>query len=125
MTRNTLGDLPSVTNFIKGEHDNVQVVQETSLFDIFLEDEADAVVEAIQHGQKDQFVLLRGTHDVEEEVNVALVDDRESVEHDDFGICPMRFVEEVLLVRLLLLHRREDCFVVVLGKDSVAVVVQD
>lgn len=68
---------------------------------------------------------MRTAHHVEEQIHIALVDTGQTVQHDDFRIGPVRFVEQVLLVRLLLLHRGKYVLVVVLGQYPVAVVVQN
>lgn len=70
-------------------------------------------------------VLVRGAHDVEEEVDVAPVEAGHAVEHDDLAVGLVRLLEKALLERALLLHGRERLLVVVVGQDALAVVVQD
>lgn len=118
-------DSPSVTDFIECQHNNVQVVHQDALFHVFLQDQADGVEEAVQNRQQYKFVLLLATHHVEEKIDVAFVDDGEAIQHDDFGVGSVRLVEEIFLILLLLLHGWKDVFVVVLGEDSIAVVVHD
>ena len=86
---------------------------------------------------------MRGSHDVEEEVDVGPVEAGEPVQHDDLAVGLVRLREQVLLERALLLDRREhillkeiikgrygvvnrpDYLVVVLCQDPLAVVVHD
>lgn len=58
-------------------------------------------------------IFVRTSHDVKEEVDVASVDDRQPVEHYNFRVGSMRFIEEVLFERPLLFRGWKDIFVVV------------
>jgi hypothetical protein len=136
---------PSITDFIHGKHDNIQVLQDNPLLDIFPQDLADRVEKAVQHAHENKLqtfyasimsiilnvmlianLIFKGAaHDVEKEIDIASVNAGEAVEHDNFCVCSVRFVEEVLLERLLLLDCGKHVLVVVFGQNAVAVIVED
>lgn len=116
---------PSVTDFVESQHDDVQVVHQNALFHVFLQNQADGVEEAVQNRQQYELVLLLASHHIEEQIDIAFIDNGETIQHDDLGVGSVRLVEKILLVLLLLLHGRKDVFVVVLGQDPVAIVVHD
>ena len=114
--------LPVVADFIQGQHNDIQVVEEGSFFDILPQNLTDRLVQAVQNTDEYQlakrskqigysmivdrhdesyFVFLTAAHDVEEQVNVTFVNTGHAVEHDDFGVGSVRLVEQVLLKSFL------------------------
>lgn len=68
---------------------------------------------------------MRAADDEKEQIDVVLVDARQAVQHDDFRIEAVRFVEQRLLEGFLLLDAGEHVLIVVFGQNAVAVAVQN
>lgn len=114
---------PSITNLIECQHDDVEIIQQSSLLHILLQYETDRVEQAVQDREQYQLILLLRAQHVEEQIHVALVDNCHAIEHNYFRICSMSLVEQMLLVRLLLFDCWKNVFVVIFRNDSVAIVV--
>ena len=53
-----LEDDATVADLIDGQHDDVQILEERFLFDVFSQNLADRVVHAVQDSHEDELVLL-------------------------------------------------------------------
>jgi len=120
----TLQDNSVVADLVDGKHDAVHVVDEVALLNVLPQDVTDGVVQAVEHTDQDQLILLCTADDVEIEIDVAAVDASQSLYHDDLSIGSVGLIEEILLKSLLLLWRGKR-IVVVLGNHSVAIIVED
>jgi len=99
-------------------------VPEEGLFlGLLAEEGADGVVEALEDGGEEKFVLRGGANHVEEQVHISLVHDGESFQQSYLAVSLVGLIKHELLEILLLPQRRVDGLVVVLGQEPLAVVV--
>ena len=102
-----------VADLVHGHHHHVQVLHQRLLLELLLQDHVEAVEEDIEGGHEQQLVLVGGAHHIEEKVDAGLVEDCQSVQHDDlaclFGYTDDQTIasrksDSVLIVGFQLLH---------------------
>lgn len=70
-------------------------------------------------------ILVRISHDIEEQIDITLVDTGEAIQHDNFCIGSVSLVEQVLFEGFSLLDGGKGLDVVIFGQDPVPIAVQN
>lgn len=64
-------------------------------------------------------------HNVEKQIHVTSVDTSQTIQHNDFRVCPVCFAKQILLKGFLFLWCWKYIFVVVFCQYPVAIIIKD